>query len=168
MGMNLNESQKQAVASWVADGMKLSEIQNRLVSEFGVRMTYMEVRFLVDDLKLKLTDPEPPKPATPAPPLPAAAAASTDDALPAPEAEPVADSPPPSGGKVSVTVDQLTRPGALVSGKVKFSDGANADWYLDQTGRLGVVPQQQGYKPSALDVQEFQMALEREMVKLGF
>jgi hypothetical protein len=65
-------------------------------------------------------------------------------------------------------VDQLTRPGALVSGKVKFSDGMNADWYLDQTGRLGVVPQQQGYKPSAPDVQEFQMALEREMAKLGF
>ena len=83
-------------------------------------------------------------------------------------AEGVEDSPSPGAGKVSVTVDQLTRPGALVSGKVKFSDGANADWYLDQTGRLGVVPQQQGYKPSALDVQEFQMALEREMVKLGF
>ncbi|HEX5218815.1 MAG TPA: hypothetical protein VFZ59_04560 [Verrucomicrobiae bacterium] len=165
--MNLNESQKQAVTAWVADGMKLSEIQNRLVSEFGLRMTYMEVRFLVDDLKLKLADPEPPKPATPAPTSPPAAT-RTDDALPGPDAEGVEDSPSPGAGKVSVTVDQLTRPGALVSGKVKFSDGANADWYLDQTGRLGVVPQQQGYKPSALDVQEFQMALEREMVKLGF
>jgi len=164
MGMNLNESQKQAVALWVADGMKLAEIQNRLLSEFGLRLTYMEVRFLVDDLKLKLTDPEPPKPPTPAPTLPAATA-PTENAIP--EAEPT-DSPLPASGKVSVTVDQLTRPGALVSGKVKFSDGANADWYLDQTGRLGVVPQQQGYKPSALDVQEFQMALEREMAKLGF
>ena len=169
MGMNLNESQKQAVASWVAGGMKLSEIQSRLVSEFGLRMTYMEVRFLVDDLKLKLTDPEPPKPATPAPTLPAAAATPIDDPLPpGPGAQPLEDLPRPAAGKVSVTVDQLTRPGALVSGKVKFSDGASADWYLDQTGRLGVVPQQQGYKPSALDVQEFQMALEREMVKLGF
>jgi hypothetical protein len=167
MGMNLNETQKQAVTSWVADGMKLSEIQSRLVSEFSLRLTYMEVRFLVDDLKLKLTDPEPPKPATLAPTLPTAAA-PTKDALPGPEAEPIKDSPPPASAKVSVTVDQLTRPGALVSGKVKFSDGANADWYLDQTGRLGVVPQQQGYKPSAPDVQEFQMALEREMAKLGF
>ena len=167
MGMNLNESQKQAVTSWVAGGMKLSEIQNRLVSEFGLRLTYMEVRFLVDDLKLKLADPEPPKPATPAPTAPAAAV-PTADATPELEAAPVEDSPQPASGKVSVTVDQLTRPGALVSGKVKFSDGASADWYLDQTGRLGVVPQQQGYKPSALDVQEFQMALEREMVKLGF
>jgi len=163
--MNLNESQKQAVASWVAEGQKLSEIQNRLVSEFGLRLTYMEVRFLVDDLKLKLSDPAPPKPPAPAPAaLPPAAPVGAVT----PEPEPTADSPALAGGKVSVTVDQLTRPGALVSGKVKFSDGASADWYLDQTGRLGVVPQQQGYKPSALDVQEFQTALEREMVKLGF
>ena len=67
-----------------------------------------------------------------------------------------------------MAVDQLARPGALVSGKVKFSDGKGADWYLDQTGRLGVIPQEQGYKPSAADVQQFQMALEREMTKMGF
>ena len=162
--MNLNESQKQAVASWVAEGQKLSEIQNRLVSEFDARLTYMEVRFLVDDLKLKLTDPEPPKIPTPAPEPAQPAAPTTDVASePALANEPSA----PASGKVSVSVDQLTRPGALVSGKVKFSDGASADWYLDQNGRLGVVPQQQGYKPSAPDVQEFQIALEREMVKLG-
>lgn len=166
--MNLNESQKQAVAAWVADGQKLSEIQNRLVSEFGLRLTYMEVRFLVDDLKLKLADPEPPKAPTPPPPAAQPAAVPPEGAVLPDEPELAADAPAPGSGKVSVTVDQLTRPGALVSGKVKFSDGASADWYLDQTGRLGVVPQQQGYKPSALDVQEFQMALEREMVKLGF
>ena len=49
----------QKVGEWVAQGLKLSDIQNRLVSELGVTMTYMEVRFLVDDLKLTLKDPEP-------------------------------------------------------------------------------------------------------------
>ena len=163
MGMNLNESQQKTVAAWVAEGLKLSEIQNRLASELSVRLTYMEVRLLVDDLKLKLTDPEPPK--APAP-LPTQLAQPTESVVP--EAKPGVESPAPAVGNVSLSVDQLTRPGALVSGKVKFSDGMNADWYLDQTGRLGVVPQQQGYKPSAPDVQEFQMALEREMAKLGF
>ena len=76
--------------------------------------------------------------------------------------------PPAGGGKVSVTVDQITRPGAIVSGKVTFSDGQIADWYLDQTGRLGVVPKQQGYKPSAADVQDFQLALQQEVAKLGY
>ena len=167
MGMNLNESQQKTVAAWVAEGLKLSEIQNRLASEFGVRLTYMEVRLLVDDLKLKLKDPDPPKAPAPAPPLasPAPGAVEADDVMsPEPAPEPAA----PGAGNVSVTVDQLAKPGALVSGRVKFSDGKGADWYLDQTGRLGVIPQEQGYKPSAADVQQFQMALEREMMKMGF
>ena len=63
--MNLNEEQRQQVAAWVADGLKLSEIQRRLASELNVGLTYMEVRLLVDDLKLTPKDPEPPKPATP-------------------------------------------------------------------------------------------------------
>ena len=67
-----------------------------------------------------------------------------------------------------MTVDQLARPGAIVSGKVTFSDGQTAEWYLDQAGRLGVVPKQQGYKPPVEDVQEFQMALQNELAKLGF
>ena len=60
--MNLDEAQRTKVVEWVAQGLKLSDIQTRLVSELGVTMTYMEVRFLVDDLKLTLKDPEPAKP----------------------------------------------------------------------------------------------------------
>src|SRR6478609_4560260 len=124
--MNLNEAQKKIVSDWIAAGAKLSEVQNRLSAELGIRLTYMEVRFLVDDLKLRLQDPEPPKPATPPP-----AAAPASSATPAaPEA---ADATAPLGGQVSVNVDQIARPGALVSGNVTFSDGMKADWYLDQT-----------------------------------
>ena len=154
--MNLDDTQRKKVAGWIADGLKLSDIQNRLASELGVRLTYMEVRLLVDDLKLTPKDPEPAKPA---PTLAAPAAARKNP--------PPASAPAATGG-VSVNVDQVTRPGALVSGKVTFSDGQKADWYLDQMGRLGVVPQQQGYKPSQADVQQFQLALESEMAKLGF
>lgn len=157
--MNLNEAQQKTVATWITEGLKLSEIQNRLAAEFGLRVTYMEVRLLVDDLKLKPKDPEPAKPpAAPAPPA-AAALPAADAALPPTDAV---------AGTVSVSVDQLARPGSIVSGKVTFSDGMSADWYLDQTGRLGVVAKQPGYKPSAADVQQFQAALEREMAKLGF
>ena len=124
--MNLDEAQRQRVTAWVLQGAKLSEIQNRLAEEFSIKLTYMEVRFLVDDLKLKLKDPEPPKVVEP-PAAPKTAA--TAAALPGDEA-----SPPPAGGKVSVSVDQITQPGAIVSGKVTFSDGQTADWYLDQTG----------------------------------
>ena len=77
------------------------------------------------------------------------AASGAQNAQPPPPLPGDEASLPPGGGKVSVTVDQITKPGAIVSGKVTFSDGQNAEWYLDQAGRLGVVPKQQGYKPHA-------------------
>lgn len=160
--MNLSEEQRQRVSAWILEGAKLSEIQNRLMSEFKLKLTYMEVRFLVDDLKLTPKDPEPPKVVTP--PVPPAAASSTKltaEKTPAPEG-----TLPASG--VNVSVDQIAKPGTIVSGKVTFSDGQKADWYLDQTGRLGVVPAQPGYKPSAADVQEFQIALQQEVAKLAY
>jgi hypothetical protein len=148
--MNLDETQKKKVAAWIEEGLKLAEIQKRLETEFGLRVTYLDVRLLVDDLKLKPKDPVPP----PKPPAPAESKLGLAPA----------DAP---GGKVSVSVDQLARPGALVSGKVTFSDGKSAEWILDQTGRLGVVPAEKGYKPSPPDLQEFQLALQGELQKLG-
>ncbi|MBW8864799.1 MAG: hypothetical protein JF609_07730 [Verrucomicrobia bacterium] len=164
--MKLDDNQRQTVAKWIAEGAKLSEVQNRLASELGIKLTYMEARFLVDDLKLTPKDPEPPK--VVAPPVAAAKPAAPGLATtPVPASEAVDEVLPPAS-KVSVTVDQITRPGALISGKVNFSDGQTSDWYLDQTGRLGVVPKQQGYKPSQADVQDFQLALQQEMAKLGY
>ncbi len=151
--MKLDEAQRLAVTKWIADGAKLSEIQNRLAAEFGLKLTYMEARFLVDDLKLTPKDPEPPKVVAP----PATAAPLETKAIPA-----------APGGKVAVTVDQITKPGTAISGTVAFSDGQLADWYLDQTGRLGVVPKQVGYKPTAEDVKDFQLTLQQEVAKLGY
>lgn len=160
--MTLDDTQRKKVAGWIAEGMKLSEIQNRLAADFGVRMTYMDVRILVDDLKLTPKDIEPAKPVALVAPL----AAAPPQAAPNPTAQ-TAAAPAGAPGGVSVVVDQLTRPGAVVSGKVTFSDGKVADWYIDQTGRLGLAPQQAGYRPAPADVQQFQAALEAELSRLG-
>ena len=61
----MTDEQRQRVAAWIEQGAKLAEIQNRLASEFGITLTYMEARFLVDDLKLTPKDPEPPKSVVP-------------------------------------------------------------------------------------------------------
>jgi hypothetical protein len=160
--MNLTDEQKQAVATWINEGLKLADIQKRLGSEFGLSLTYMDVRFLVDDLKLTLKEPEKPKIA------PAPAAATAPGAPAKPGMKPLTpEERAPLGGGVSVSVDQIARPGAVVSGSVKFSDGETATWHMDQMGRLGLGPKKQGYKPSAADVQSFQMALENELAKLG-
>jgi hypothetical protein len=166
--MNLDDSQRKKVGEWIGQGLKLSEIQSRLNSEFGLSMTYMEVRFLVDDLKLTPKDVERVKPGqspltapAAAPPAGGHTSAGKPTSVPKP-AEP-ADAP----GRVSVSVDTLARPGAVVSGKVTFTDGHKAEWYLDQAGRLGLVSDKTGYRPPAADVQEFQMALEAELSKMG-
>jgi hypothetical protein len=167
--MNLDEAQRQKVAEWIREGLKLSEIQTRLTSELGVQMTYMEVRLLVDDLKLTPKDVEPPKPAHPTFGAAGAPASSLSPGGASPPAVAGAKPPGPAGapGRVSISVDQLARPGAVVSGKVTFSDGNRAEWYLDQAGQLGLVAQQQGYRPPAGDVQQFQAALETELSKMG-
>ena len=167
--MNLDEAQKRIVAEWVAQGQKLSEIQKRLADELGVHMTYMEVRLLVDDLKLTPRDVEPPKLVE----LPAKEPArgreqSADSSGGMGESLTKDDLPPDGAGHVSVKVDELTRPGAVVSGSVTFSDGNTAAWYLDQFGRLGLAPKKQGYKPPADELQEFQTELQSELAKMGF
>jgi hypothetical protein len=165
--MNLDDAQKQKVAGWLEEGLKLSDIQKKIISEFGLTMTYMEVRFLLDDLKLKPKEKELP----PSPPVQIgkAAASAQPGRAPAQTPEKPATQPAPSGpANVSVTVDQVTRPGALVSGNVTFSDGNSAQWYLDQTGRLGVAAKQQGYRPSENDVMAFQTELQNQLAKLGY
>src|SRR5262249_3556195 len=148
----LDDAQRQKVAAWIGQGLSISDIQNRLASEVNLRLTYMQVRFLVDDLKLVPKDVERAKSGagaglqSPAAPSAAAAAASK-----------TARTNVPQAGGVSLSVDQLARPGTMVSGKVTFSDGNTADWYYDQTGRLGLVPQQNGYRPGPEDVEEFRI-----------
>lgn len=160
--MKLDDAQKQKVSQWIEEGLSLSKIQDKLSSEFGLRMTYMEVRFLIDDLGVKVKDAPKETPAE----LPPGKTQPPPAAAPAQTGTPGAEDRPASG--VSVTVDQVTRPGALVSGKVKFSDGKSADWYLDQMGRLGLAPKEQGYKPSQEDLMDFQAELQNELARQGF
>lgn len=171
--MNLDSQQKETVAVWIQEGLSLSQIQSRLASELGLSLTYMEVRFLLDDLKLKPRDKDTTKSEEVG--LSAAGGATAQQGVPkAPAPRPVGRPPAPESlpaatdGRVSVTVDQVARPGALVSGQVSFTDGNSAAWYLDQFGRLGLAPKQTGYKPSQQDLMAFQAELQSELAKLGF
>ena len=155
--MQLTDEQKQKVTAWIAAGLKLSDVQQRLAEECDIRLTYMEARFLVDDLKVTPAEAAP----SPQPPTAPGAPAAPSALLPA-------DAPPPTATGVAVSVDEITRPGAVVSGSVTFTDGGKAAWHLDQMGRLGMVPALEGYHPPPADVPEFQAALDRELQKLGF
>jgi hypothetical protein len=165
--MTLDDAQKQQVAAWIEEGLKLSEIQKRLETQFGLRMTYMEVRFLLDDLKVMPKDPLPPPPA--AAPAPSAAPLQPKPQPAQREGEPAGEPAPlPGSGRVKVTVHQIAQPGATLSGNVTFSDGQTGMWYLDEMGRLGLGMKQKGYRPAPADVEEFQMKLQQELAKQGF
>ncbi len=168
--MNLDEAQRKKVAEWIEQGLKLSEIQSRLTSELGLTLTYMDVRLLVAELKLTPKDAEPVKSGNSLlTSSPAKTPAGSGRGAPLAQ-QPVAEPDESSGGRgsVSISVDQLAIPGAVVSGKVTFSDGNTAAWFFDQTGRLGLNPQKQGYRPPAADLQQFQMMLESELARMGF
>ncbi|MGC8830378.1 MAG: hypothetical protein ACP5MG_04735 [Verrucomicrobiia bacterium] len=159
--MNLDEEKKQKVIGWIKEGRKLSEIQNLLASEFGIRLTYMEVRLLVDDLNVMPVDTEPEKEK----PLGSGKQKSEKSANnkvdnDAENTEVLTD--------VSVTVDDVTRPGAVMSGRVRFSDGVSGEWYFDEMGRLGLITSRKDYRPSEQDLRKFQIELQNQLRKLGY
>jgi hypothetical protein len=163
--LELNQMQQEAVRKWVAEGAGISDVQNRLIREFELRPTYMDVRMLILDLGATVQEK---KPAlldiTKAPPAAPQESGMIDEDV---EESPLPGSAPAAGG-VKVDVDRLMKPGALVSGSVTFSDGVKAQWSLDQAGRLGLAGVKPGYRPSQTDVQEFQLALQKELAKQGY
>jgi hypothetical protein len=153
----LTPEQITKVSAWVAEGATLSQIQERLSSQLEVSMTYMDVRFLVDDLNLALIEKEEPKP-----PEVAAAEAAPEEAT-APAA-PTAQ----GAGVVTVEVDTIAQPHAMVSGLVTFSDGEKADWYIDHQGRPGMAARTPGYRPTPQDINDFQVKLDAALRQAGY
>lgn len=155
--MNLDDQQQKKMSAWIAEGLNLSDIQKRIETEFGLHPTYLDMRLLMNDLKLSPKDDE----------SKATVVASKTIETNA-SATPAAPAEAPAGKRVSVAVDQVTRPGAVASGKVNFTDGQTAEWHLDQMGRLGFVPRQEGYRPPEADLVAFQTELQAQLQKLGF
>ncbi len=152
----LTPEQITKVSAWVAEGATLSQIQERLSSQLEVSMTYMDVRFLVDDLNLALIEKEEPK----KPEEPVAEAAPAEADAPAPAAQ--------GAGVVTVEVDTIAQPHAMVSGHVTFSDGEKADWYIDHQGRPGMAARTPGYRPTPQDSTDFQVKLDAALRQAGY
>ncbi len=163
--MKLSDIQIQAIRQWLEQGASISDVQKRLADEFNVSMTYMDVRFLLDDIDAQLQDaPEPEKkePVAPEATMPAQETTQADaPESPSPEQTPeaTAENASPTGG-VQVSVSPIQRPGTIAGGEVIFSDGEKAEWFVDQMGRLSLSAKTQGYSPSQNDIMEFQSKLQ--------
>lgn len=155
---SLTEEQIETIRSWAEAGDGLSEIQQKLQSDMEQKITYLETRFLLEDLKIELLpEPEP---------------------EPEPEEEDVAEDSGDSqedeasegqvgDAEASVRIDKVVRPGALVSGRVQFAGGKSTAWWLDQMGQLGMEPFEDGFKPNEEQLMSFQKGLQAAIQKSG-
>lgn len=161
--MEFSDIQKTAVTQWIKEGRSLADVQRSLREDFEISITYMDVRFLVDDLNIAVVEKELEELDEPA--APEVESKEDETAEPA-EAELVDDG---ANGVVSVDVDAIPRPGSLVNGTVVFSDGVSLGWQLSAAGQLGLIPgDDPEYRPSPEDVQSFQSQLEEVLRKKGF
>jgi len=160
--MQLNDTQKDAVRKWIAEGCGLTEIQKRLNDEFKLSMTFLDLRFLILDLGLAIKEQA--KNTSSGLDL----AKSAPDLTSAEASDMGPDSPDAGGtGGVAVTLDRIVKPGSVVSGTVRFSDGVSASWMLDQLGRLALDAGKPNYRPSQEDVQAFQVELRNLLQSRG-
>lgn len=147
--MNVTAEQLEKVRQWAAEGIDLNGIQKNLAAECGVHMRYMEVRFLLLDNGIEIGTPAPAEKPQPAP----------QPEAPAPAPQQAAMTPPAASaaGKPSVTIDELTIPGTLLSGKVSFPSGTTGAWQIDQMGRFAW--SELNGTPTQEELQAFQMEL---------
>lgn len=154
----LSPEQLAHVEQWASDGANLNQVQDQLRSEFGINLTYLDARLLMLDVGVRIKD------------RPKEAVKASESA---PEVSPegvdtdlnAADTM--AAGSVQLVADHITIPGAIISGKVSFSDGQMASWHMDQTGRLSLTGAPKEYQPPAADIPLFQQQLDILMQRAG-
>ena len=152
MDKNLELEIKKFVAGKLAEKLSLSEIQTLVNEQFKQSMTYMDIRILASTLEIdwQALDPNAKKEQ--------AVEESAGEVI---EEEAAENAP---AGTV-VEVSPIARPGMMFSGSVKFASGSTAEWYVDNTGRLGL-ENLAGDKPNENDVKEFQVELDKAIRKM--
>ncbi len=136
----LSADQVKSIQAWAEEGSNLSEIQKRITDEFKHLLTYMDTRLLVLDLGITLKEEK-------------------KEEIPKP-----VEAPLEGTGEVTTTMDSIAVPGTIVSGRTTFSDGEQATWMIDQSGRPSLDPNTPGYQPTEEDITSFQTQL-RELIK---
>ncbi|NOY81017.1 MAG: hypothetical protein GXP31_08430 [Kiritimatiellaeota bacterium] len=141
--MNPNEERDRFIARKLNEGCSLAEVQKLLAEELGINMTYLDLRLAAADLQVDWKKQDAAKPTQPA--------IEPEQALPVSES------------RTRVTVSRLVRPGAAMSGEVTFASGAEAEWFVDSYGRLGLNPKPESSRPTEADLREFQVELQKKL-----
>ncbi|MEG2075264.1 MAG: hypothetical protein RRY34_02085 [Victivallaceae bacterium] len=137
---------KKYIADRLAEKVSLSDIQKEITEKFNVRMTFFELRVLAAELEnIDWTQFDPVK--------------TVKDEKSTPKKADIA------AGKTQIEISKIVRPGALISGTVKFASGVTAEWMVDQMGRLGL--DNNSGQPTEEDIKEFQTELQQAISARG-
>ena len=150
------------MAQEIANGVSLSDIQKSANEKFGLKLTYMDIRIYASELDNIDWDAHDPKAIEKAK---AEAKKAEEEAKKAAETAEGEEATAGGDGETVVEISKLVRPGAAVSGSVKFASGVTAEWFLDQMGRLGL-DAVKGGEPTREDIAAFQQALQKEVEKM--
>lgn len=137
---------KKFMAEKIAENVSLSDIQTLVNEKFNTRMTFMDIRILASELEVDWRSE-----AEKNPPIEEA-----KDPADAANNENAANAP----AKTTVELNKIVRPGALASGSVHFASGVYAEWYIDNSGRMGL-DKVTGGKPTEQDIEDFQIEMQK-------
>ena len=152
--MESNE-RDQLISRLLAEGHSLSDVQKILQDEYNIQLTYMDLRLISSELDVEWEEPEKEQ-ANPINNVIDKDSMSGDEGAGASWGN-------NGEGKTVIEVSKVVRPGAVVSGDVKFKSGARAEWHLDPLGRLGLNPTGGSDKPSEDDLKDFQIELQKAL-----
>ena len=146
-----NQQRDDIIGSMLNEGIGLSEIQKHLESEHSYKITYMDLRLLSADLEVNWKK------------IDGTDQVDETDLDAEQDVEEEAEVTLETGTRIEIS--KIVRPGAMLSGDVTFNSGIEAEWYVDQMGRLGLNPKVEGEQPSEEDLEEFQIKLQEEVQK---
>ena len=136
---------KKFMAEKIAEKISLSDIQTMVNEKFNTKMTFMDIRILASELEVDWRSEEEKAPAEPEAEEKAEEKAENTENVPA---------------RTTVELNKIVRPGALASGTVNFASGVYAEWYIDNSGRLGL-DKVVGGKPTEQDIEDFQVEMQK-------
>ena len=171
-----NQERDELIMEKLNSGMSLSDLQKLLDSEYGMKMTYFELRMIVSGLRIDwdkqekkqrpvIPTPQAPSPApkAPAPKKEASLDGLAEDSQPLDDEdeEETDDTDDTDDGNTVVTIDDSPMPGAVMSGSVKFASGASGKWMMNRMGQLGLASLDEGSEqPTQDDLMLFQQELQ--------
>ena len=174
-----NQERDELIMEKLNSGMSLSDLQKLLDSEYGMKMTYFELRMIVSGLRIDWDKQEKkqrpviptPQAPSPAPKAPAPKQEASLDGL-AEDSQPLDDedeeetddndeTDDTDDGNTVVTIYDSPMPGAVMSGSVKFASGASGTWMMNRMGQLGLASLDEGSEqPTQDDLMLFQQELQ--------